>query len=132
MNVTAECSCLGICHFYVTESGYDGGNVKVSTDDGSTWDLVHPHGGYDDVLDSDTNVAECVADEEVFTGYTSDYRHDCFDLSAYVGQEIKVGFFFGSDGSTEHIGWFVRWVKLGSDMSPVEPSSWGSIKAMYR
>ncbi|MFH1501808.1 MAG: hypothetical protein ABIG03_02045 [Candidatus Eisenbacteria bacterium] len=132
LDITVDCTCLGLCHYYDIEDGYDGGNVKVSTDGGSTWELVYPHGGYDDVLDSSTHIAECVAGEQVFTGDSVEYVRDCFDLSAYVGEQVKVGFFFGSDDSSEYAGWYLRWLKLGSDSSPVEESSWGSIKAMYR
>ncbi len=131
-DITAECSCLEICHYYQTESGYDGGTVKVSTDGGSTWELVYPYGGYDDVLDSSTYIAECVGGEPVFTGNSHVHVRDCFDLSDYVGQQVKIGFFFGSDISTQLRGWCIAWLKLGSDMSPVQRSSWGVIKAMYR
>ncbi len=131
-DITAECSCMGLCHYYHTESGFDGGNVKVSTDGGSTWELVYPFDGYDDILDSSTYIAECVAGEEVFTGNSVDYVRDCFDLSNYIGEQVRIGFFFGSDSSNQYAGWFLRWLKLGSDMSPVQQSSWGVIKAMYR
>lgn len=131
-DIAENCTCLGICHYYNIEPGYDGGNVKVSTDGGSTWELIYPFGGYDDVLDSSTFVAECVAGEEVFTGDSVEYVRDCFDLSGYVGEQVKIGLFFGSDGSNAYEGWYVRWLKLGSDASPVESTSWGVIKALYR
>ncbi len=131
-DITSGCTCLGICHYYDTETGFDGGNVKVSTDGGATWELVYPHDGYDDVLDSQTYVAECVGGEEVFTGHCTQYVRDCFDLSDYVGEQIRVGFFFGSDISNQYKGWYLRWLRIGSDMSPVQQSSWGVIKAMYR
>jgi hypothetical protein len=40
----------------------------------------------------------------------------------------------GSDSyATTDLGWFIKWIKLGGEeQSPVAPSSWGSIKAMYR
>ncbi|MBD3347932.1 MAG: hypothetical protein GF400_01900 [Candidatus Eisenbacteria bacterium] len=131
-NITSGCVCLDLCHYYEIEFGYDGGNVKVSADGGTTWELVEPSAGYDDVLDSTSFIAECVADEPVFTGDSVQYVRDCFDLSAYEGEDILVGFFFGSDESNEYLGWYLRWVKLGSDSSPVESTSWGAIKAMYR
>ena len=43
------------------------------------------------------------------------------------------GFFFGSDGSIVYPGWYVKWIKTGGGhTTPVEDSSWGAIKAMYR
>ncbi|MCK4409933.1 MAG: hypothetical protein KAW67_07595 [Candidatus Eisenbacteria sp.] len=132
--VTNECSCLELCHYYDTESGYDGGNVKISLDGGLTWILVHPFGGYDGALTSTYYPAECVWMEEVFTGDSYGFVRDCFDLIDYVGSDVLVGFFFGSESYlTTDLGWYIKWVKLGSDnYTPVEDTSWGGIKALYR
>jgi len=44
-----------------------------------------------------------------------------------------VAFDFGADTSVFYPGWYIKWVKIGSDeFSPVEQSTWGNIKAMYR
>jgi hypothetical protein len=49
------------------------------------------------------------------------------------GQNILVGFFFGADSSISYRGWAIKWLRIGgTDISPVENSSWGSIKALYR
>jgi len=131
-DITAECDCMDLCHYYDTEEGFDGGNVKVSTDGGSSWELVYPHRGYDDVLDSTEYIAECVAGEEVFTGNSVGFITDCFNLSDYEGQEIEIGFFFGSDGSNQLRGWHLNRIELGDSSTPVRRTSWGAIKAMYR
>ncbi|MBD3347969.1 MAG: hypothetical protein GF400_02085 [Candidatus Eisenbacteria bacterium] len=132
-DITDECYCLELCHYYDIEFGFDGGNVKVSTDGGITWSLVYPFNGYDDILDSTYYIAECVAGEEVFTGQSDTFLRECFDLTEYIGQSIMVGFFFGSDSSVTYPGWYLKWVKIGGDeYSPVEETSWGAIKAMYR
>ncbi len=132
-DINVLCDCMELCHFYDIETGYDGGNVKVSIDGGVTWTLVYPFGGYDDILDSTSFIAECVAGEEVFTGHMTVFQRDCFDLTDYHGQSIMIGFFFGSDSSVTYPGWYLKWVKIGSDeYSPVEDATWGSIKAMYR
>ncbi len=131
--ITTECYCMELCHYYDIEMGYDGGNVKVSADGGVSWNLVYPFRGYDDILDSPTYIAECVWGEEVFGGWSVSFIRDCFDLTEYVGQNIMVGFFFGSDSSVTYPGWYIKWVKFGSDeTTPVEDSSWGAIKALYR
>ncbi len=132
-DISPQCDCMELCHYYYSESGFDGGNVKVSTDGGTTWQIITPFGGYDDILDSEAYIAECVAGEETFTGDSTTFVRDCFDLSAYDGQTVMVGFFFGSDSSVAYYGWYLKWVKIGSDeYSPVQDSSWGAIKAMYR
>jgi hypothetical protein len=131
--LTENCYCMELCHFYDIETGFDGGNVKISTDGGQTWQLIHPFDGYDDILDSATYVAECVGGEEVFTGHMTTFMRDCFDLSDYVGQSIWIGFFFGADSSVTYPGWYLKWLKLGSDeVTTVEPTTWGHIKAQYK
>jgi hypothetical protein len=133
-SITQYCTCLELCHFYDTEGSYDGGNVKVSTDGGATWTLIAPSRGYDVAIMSSYN--PCIAGEPGFSGhqFAGAFLRDCFDISAYVGQDIMVGFFFGSDSSVGYYpGWYIKWLKVGSDAySPVEPATWGSIKAMYK
>ena len=49
----ASCYCLEICHYYDTESDsspWDGGNVKVSPDNGATWQLVTPADSQDEEI----------------------------------------------------------------------------------
>jgi hypothetical protein len=131
--IEEHCSCLELCHFYNTESGYDGGNVKVSTDAGATWQIVYPADGYDDILDSSFSTAECVYGEEVFTGSSVTFVKDCFDLSPYMGRQVWIGFCFGSDSSVCYLGWYIKWAKIGgTEFSAIENSTWGSIKSMYR
>jgi hypothetical protein len=128
------CTCLELCHFYDTEFSYDGGNVKLSTDGGATWALITPSRPYDDNALYSFN--PCAPGEPGFSGHGSAtfFHQDCFDISAFVGTDILVGFFFGSDNSIgSYPGWYIKWVKIGSDeSSPVEDSSWGNIKALYR
>jgi len=125
---------MELCHYYDTEATYDGGNVKVSADGGATWSLVYPARGYDLTANSSP---PCVALEPVFSGHNvasaGAFVRDCFDLSDYIGQTIMVAFDFGGDSIIFYPGWYIKWVKIGSDeFSPVEQSTWGNIKAMYR
>ncbi|MCK4511620.1 hypothetical protein KAW64_07775 [bacterium] len=131
--ITPDCHCLELCHYYDIESGFDGGNVKVSWDGGATWQLIYPFRGYDDILDSSSFIAECTWGEEVFCGSSGIFIRDCFDLTAYASQTLLVGFFFGSDSSVTYPGWYIKWLKIGGDEpSATEDATWGSIKAMYR
>jgi hypothetical protein len=130
VEMTSECTCMEICHAYRMEEEYDGGNVQVSTDGGSSWDLVLPARTYPNVT---YGLTYCVPYQRAFaSNLGSVWLIDCFDLSAYVGESILVGFFFGSDYSTQYEGWYIQWVKFGKDLTPVQPSSWGAIKALYR
>jgi hypothetical protein len=124
-------TCLELCHFYDIETSYDAGNVKISTDGGVTWAIIAPSQGYPG---SANTWPFCVTSEPAYTGHPGfAFMRDCFSLTPFIGQEIIVGFFFGSDSSVTYPGWYIKWVKIGSsDASPVEDSSWGNITAMYR
>jgi subtilisin family serine protease len=99
-------------HWYYIETNWDGGNVKVSTDGGATWDIVTPVGGYNGTARSGN---AGIPGEPCFTGYNNDYWHEVqFDLSAYAGQSIMLRFHAGSDGSVQRTGWYVDDVRLSS------------------
>jgi len=130
VTLDAECNCLEICHFYNTEEYYDGGMVGVTTDDAETWSLLTPARGYDYIGEWDNS---CIGPFPCFTGDdATEFRTDSFDLTPWIGETVSIGFFFGSDGSTEDLGWYVLWAAIGTSESPVENTSWGAIKALYR
>lgn len=131
-SITLDCWCMELCHYYDTESGFDGANVKITTDGGATWELITPARGYD--LDAYSS-PNCIGGEPVFSGhqYNTTFLRDCFDISDYIGQSVWFGFFFGSDSSVQYPGWYIKWLKTGGGhVTPVEDTSWGAIKAMYR
>ncbi|MCK5595922.1 MAG: hypothetical protein KAJ04_00610, partial [Candidatus Eisenbacteria sp.] len=94
-------TCLELCHYYDTEATYDGCNVKVSTDGGATWALLTPSRGYDQSLNT---ANPCIPSEQAFSGhqFNTAFLRDCFGLDDYVGMEIIVGFFWGSDSSVQY------------------------------
>ncbi len=97
--ITADCTCMELCHYYHMEGFYDGGNVKVSTDGGTTWDLVIPASFYDAQDEFMCLDTKCIRGELAYSDehQAMEYKSDCFDLSEFVGQSVLVGFFFGSD-----------------------------------
>jgi len=135
--VGPACWCLEVCHYYDFESDYgvwDGGNVKISHD-GTTWTLVTPSDGYDGVAPDESSYyhPECVAGEPVFAHSSGGFVRDCFDLSEYMCESYYIGFFVGSDTwSTDDLGWYIKWVKLGGQVTATERTTWGAIKAFYR
>ncbi|MBM3308552.1 MAG: hypothetical protein FJY74_09525 [Candidatus Eisenbacteria bacterium] len=132
--ITPSCHCIELCHFYDFETNWDGGNVKVSADGGQTWTLVYPFGGYDGKNTSTYYPCGCVWQEDMFTGTSTTFVRDCFNLVDFIGQTVIVRLDAGSDSySTSDLGWYVKWIKLGGEeQSPVESATWGAIKAMYR
>jgi bacillopeptidase F (M6 metalloprotease family) len=111
---------LTFWHWYYIETNWDGGNVKVSTDGGATWDIVTPLGGYDGIASS-ANAG--IPGEPCFTGYNNDFwQEELFDLSAYAGQQVMIRFHFGSDGSVQRSGWYIDDVRLRStDVDDIPP-----------
>ncbi len=76
---------LGIAHEY--EFGNtSGGNVKISSDDGNTWHVVDPVGGY--AGSYDPGVTHTMAGERVFTGSSS--QGSVFDLASYAGSIVDI------------------------------------------
>jgi len=98
----AGASVAGSC-----TDGWDAANVRISTDGGETWALLHASGmgnGYD----FDCGYGWIWNDAEYDTGGSlnhlaagwgndKDWHNASFDLSAYVGQDAIVRFAFGSD-----------------------------------
>jgi hypothetical protein len=137
--VTPDCNWMEIKHYvytegYITSSGniYDGGNVTVDEI------VIPPLEGYTGVCNSGTNA--CVLNEEVFAGDVSagvpirTWGRACFDLSQFMGMTIQVRFDFGSDSSVVRPGWYLAYVKIGmTEMPiPVNQSTWGGLKTLYR
>ncbi len=92
-------AALGFYHWRSIETGYDGGNVKLSTDGGGTWTLLLPDGGYPD--DSIVGLGE-----PGFTG-SGDWELVTFDLGAYLGQTVIFRWTFGTDSSVAYDGWYI-------------------------
>jgi subtilisin family serine protease len=112
---------LTFWHWYSMESAYDGGNVKISTDGGATWNVIAPVNGYDGTANG-SNAG--IAGEPCFTGTTNQFwQQEVFDISAYAGQQVMFAFHFGSDGSVNYAGWYVDDVLVRStsvdDIPPI-------------
>lgn len=90
---------LTFWHWYDIESGWDGGQVQVSTNGGSSWTVLTPEGGYPD---ASVNALSG-------PGYTSssDWTQASFDLDAYAGQTISLRWHFASDESQHRLGWYL-------------------------
>jgi hypothetical protein len=96
---------LTFWHWYETEAMFDGGNVKLSTDDGSNWTILTPQDGYDGIL-SDV-FFNPLGGEPAFYGLSGDWIMETLDLSAYAGQAVLIKFDFGADNSFEASGWYI-------------------------
>jgi len=106
---------LSFWHNLCVENTWDGGNVKISTDNGATWTLINPVGGYTVTAMSTANAA--IPGEPGYTctssGTWTGWAQASFDLAAYDGQTVLFKWSFGSDGSVQYDGWAIDDVFVG-------------------
>ena len=126
--VDASTYMVEVAHSYDIETSYDGGNLSVNGV------VVEPMMGYpdDEISDSPFYYAWCVDGEPGFTGSVDGLVHSCFDLSAFLGETVQLSFDFGSDNSVNYPGWWIFNVKVGSDVVPVDGTTWSAVKSMFR
>jgi hypothetical protein len=84
---------------YVQTDGVDAGRVLVSPDQGATYYLVRPQGGY-----GQTAVFNPA---EGFAGQSGGWTQKSFDLAPFAGSRITIVFDFKADGATQGAGWYV-------------------------
>ena len=133
--VTRNADLMEIWHYVHMENNYDGGNVTVGGQ------VIDPVDGYTHpvISSSVSYYAYCVDAEPGYSGNSAsgpaqEWVSQCFDLSAFLGQQIRVRFDFGSDSSVSYPGWYLGYVRIGSDEPrvPNAEGSWGWIKSTYR
>ena len=106
---------LRFWHWYEMESYWDGGNVKLSTDGGNTWNIISPHSGYDLIADS-SNAG--IPGESCYSGLYRTWQEAVFDLPVSSGQLFKIRWHFGSDQAGNFSGWYIDDV-AGAGFNPV-------------
>jgi len=98
------CAKLEFYHYFDFDSSagkyFDGGNVKISEDNGQTWSLIRPAFDYP----GDSVVA---LTEPGYGAQSGDWTYAEFDLNSYLGKEIKIRFHFGSDFENNRPGWYL-------------------------
>lgn len=92
-------------HWYNIENLFDGGNVKISTDNGATWEILTPDGGYDGVIS--TTFQNPLGGEQGFYGNSGGWVMETFDLSGLGGNSVLIKFDFGTDTSVQYPGWYI-------------------------
>ena len=107
--------------WYDIEANFDGGNVKISTNGGSTWTLLTPDIGYNGTA-RPTNAG--IPNELCFTGRTAGlaWNKVTVNLTAYKGQTVMLRWHFGSDPSVQFSGWAVDDVLIESVDDLVGPT----------
>jgi len=124
---------LKFYHWYVMENGTDGGNVKISIDNGDSWQLLVPSDAYP-VPSLPAGGGNPLAGEPAFSGFQQYWYEATFDLINYSTYPvIKLRFDFGSDQTGNAEGWYiddlqiydgivVKTEELNSSNSQMKPS----------
>lgn len=95
---------------YHIESDFDAGYVEISSDGGSSWNVVGGKSAWaaeDFFANNDVNTGE-----PIYSGAMFEWKNEEIDLSDYLDQNIIVKFTFYSDGGTEIDGWYLDDIKV--------------------
>ena len=104
-----ETRLLEIKTWYETENTYDGGQVYITKNSGSTWQLITPIGGYDGSFSGDCGSTGAFMGDKSGLGWQTKR----FNLTDYRGEDIRLKFTFCSDGSEHDFeGWYVDDIKI--------------------
>lgn len=88
---TATQITLSFREWFETESTYDVGHVKISTNNGSTWTTIDTRSG------------------------SSNWREKQINITTYENKQIKLGFHFTSDGSVTKLGWYIDNIEVSKN-----------------
>jgi extracellular elastinolytic metalloproteinase len=106
---------LRFLHVFDTERQSDGGVVEITTN-GTTWADLGPamvSRGYTHQLAGGGNP---IAPRPAFTGSSGGVIETVVDLGAWVGQQVRIRFRFGSDSSIASDGWHIDEVWLSDEV----------------
>ncbi len=96
---------LSMWQWYDIEPHLDGGNVKISRDQGATWEILIPVYGYDTMVED--NYGNPIGRQPVISGENKHWHEISFSLDRFAGEEIQIRFDFGSNDNHVRAGWFL-------------------------
>ncbi len=92
--------------WYQTEENWDGGRIRISTDNGESWDVLTPGDGYPNwIFDPDNPFQAPVL--PAFTGDGAQWRTVLVPLDFYLGTTVQIRFDYMSDVSVVDLGWYL-------------------------
>ena len=95
-------------HLYDTEINWDGGQVDISTDGGTTWVDLGTNmvtNGYNNYIEDNNSIA-------AFSGNSNGWIQTVIDLSAYAGNDALIRFDFYYDALEPGNGWYIDDIEL--------------------
>jgi len=110
---------LAFYHIYNFEGGsnlWDGGNVSISTDGGTSFTVIDPITSYDGTISA--------LGESGFGGMIEEWILVQFDLHEYGNEDVIIRWHFASDGSVaNYYGWYVDDVAIVEQISVDVPGT---------
>jgi hypothetical protein len=101
VTVPAENPTLTFNDYHLAEAGFDYAYTLISTDDGRTYQAL-----------ANANTVDG-PDGPALNGDADGWAAQTFDLSAYAGQAVVIGFRYASDDGVNEGGWYVDDVQVG-------------------
>jgi len=102
------------------ELDWDYGFVQVSTDGGATWTTLNDTGDYCTATPEPGALDSIVDNLPGLTGVQTERVDVTYDLSAYDGQEITVGFRYMTDTGTFYSGWNIFGASVDGEEIPMD------------
>ncbi len=123
---------LVLTTYWDIEDYWDFGFVQVSTDGGKTWaSLENEYTTYEH--DPDAHPA-IVANLPGLTGWSEDWITMDFDLTAYAGMNVLIGFRYMTDWATLYEGWYIQSASVSGvelTLTPVYPEADFQVTVVY-
>ncbi len=112
----ANPSQLYFQHLWDLETGWDGGVLEISTNNGTTWTDLGPkmfETRYNSSIDATAGTP--ISGREAFTGISNGFKRTAVNLASYTGQTVKIRWRFVSDNGTAATGWYVDDINLKAE-----------------
>jgi hypothetical protein len=110
---------LRFWHWYNFEDSFDGGNIKVSIDNGQNWQIVTPLLGYDVILDA--NYQNPLSGQPAFSGFNGGWQMEEIGLEEFINERIIIRFEMGSDDSYASDGWYLDDIVINEYLAKLRP-----------
>jgi len=107
--ITAGNTTLEFFHAYITEAGFDGGVLEISTDNGSIWSDIGSarflENGYNSTIS--TEFSSPIGGRDAWSGNSSGFLRTTVDLADFAGQTVSIRFRMACDVSVDATGWYI-------------------------
>ncbi len=110
---------LQFWHWYDIENKFDGGNIKIKSDQQPDWQLLIPVEGYSVIID--TSFGNPLAGERGYSGIKTEWSSTKFNLDKFIDEKIQIKFDFGVDVTESGLGWYFDLLTI-SDEKAILPA----------